>query len=418
MPPRSRGTGRAPSDVVGRGDARRRSGVHGDRGRAVRLHGHGARPHAVVLRALHDGRGARRKPACSTSAAIIPCSSRHGSIRASRCRRPRPPSARSPRSSPGTRIENWDPAGQFVVLPLTDVLLFPPMDVFIRAAAWLLTAAVALVQFQPRPSSGGVTGNAAQRILAGRIGRIRAREPVPRPETTGNGRHPMLDPADSATSGRSSSRTRFCRTRAAEAGRVRLARLLRGASIPDRERRGRDGLDLVRPTPGRPGHPRRRGTAVLHRRGDGRPPPRGLGARRGNRGPDRCLGDVAHPEAWRHPPTVAALRNCPGRRLLVLGNHDVKDLELLRGAGFVDQHVAVLCATDPPLRAHPRPAPEGAADRDERARPPPRRSRSGRPVRQRQRRANRLRARPAGRGARGGRAEAVGIRPSRKIDEG
>ena len=43
------------------------------------------------------------------------------------------------------RIENWDPAAQFVVLPLSDVLLFPPMDVFIRAAAWLLMAVVALV---------------------------------------------------------------------------------------------------------------------------------------------------------------------------------------------------------------------------------------------------------------------------------
>jgi len=43
------------------------------------------------------------------------------------------------------RIENWDPAGEFVVLPLTDVLFFPPMDVFIRAAAWMLTAVVALV---------------------------------------------------------------------------------------------------------------------------------------------------------------------------------------------------------------------------------------------------------------------------------
>ena len=32
-----------------------------------------------------------------------------------------------------------------MVLPLTDVLLFPPMDVFIRAAAWLLTAVVGLV---------------------------------------------------------------------------------------------------------------------------------------------------------------------------------------------------------------------------------------------------------------------------------
>ena len=43
------------------------------------------------------------------------------------------------------RIENWDPAGRFVLLPLTDVLLFPPMDVFIRAAAWLLMVAVGLV---------------------------------------------------------------------------------------------------------------------------------------------------------------------------------------------------------------------------------------------------------------------------------
>ena len=43
------------------------------------------------------------------------------------------------------RMANWDPAGQFVLLPLTDVLLFPPMDVFIRAAAWLLMVVVGLV---------------------------------------------------------------------------------------------------------------------------------------------------------------------------------------------------------------------------------------------------------------------------------
>jgi predicted permease len=43
------------------------------------------------------------------------------------------------------RIANWDPAGQFALLPLTDVLLFPPLDVFIRAAAWLLMVVVALV---------------------------------------------------------------------------------------------------------------------------------------------------------------------------------------------------------------------------------------------------------------------------------
>ena len=43
------------------------------------------------------------------------------------------------------RIENWDPAGRFVLVPLTDVLLYPPMDVFIRAAAWLLMVVVGLV---------------------------------------------------------------------------------------------------------------------------------------------------------------------------------------------------------------------------------------------------------------------------------
>ena len=43
------------------------------------------------------------------------------------------------------RMANWDPAGQFVLLPLTDVLLFPPLDVFIRAAAWLLMVVVGLV---------------------------------------------------------------------------------------------------------------------------------------------------------------------------------------------------------------------------------------------------------------------------------
>ena len=45
------------------------------------------------------------------------------------------------------RIENWDPAGQFVLLRLSDVLMFPPIDVFIRGAAWLLMVVVGLVLF-------------------------------------------------------------------------------------------------------------------------------------------------------------------------------------------------------------------------------------------------------------------------------
>ena len=43
------------------------------------------------------------------------------------------------------RMENWDPAGRFALLPLTDVLLFPPMDSYVRGAAWLLMAVVGLV---------------------------------------------------------------------------------------------------------------------------------------------------------------------------------------------------------------------------------------------------------------------------------
>ena len=65
-----------------------------------------------------------------------------------------------------------------------------------------------------------------------------------------------------------------------------------------------------------------------------------------------CLGDVVHPEA--EPSTVAALRNCPGRRLLV------------------DQQVAVLCATDPPLALTHVPLQRVPADRDQRPRAPAR----------------------------------------------
>ena len=35
-----------------------------------------------------------------------------------------------------------------------------------------------------------------------------------------------------------------------------------------------------------------------------------------------CLGDVAHPDPWRNQRLVRDVRNCPGKRLLVLGNHD------------------------------------------------------------------------------------------------
>ena len=61
-----------------------------------------------------------------------------------------------------------------------------------------------------------------------------------------------------------------------------------------------------------------------------------------------CLGDVAHPDAWRDRRLVLDVRNCPGERVLVLGNHD-HDTEGLRNAGFGTMCIAALYATDPPL---------------------------------------------------------------------
>ena len=61
-----------------------------------------------------------------------------------------------------------------------------------------------------------------------------------------------------------------------------------------------------------------------------------------------CLGDVAHPDAWRDRRLVLDVRNCPGEQVLVLGNHD-HDTEGLHDAGFETMCVAALCATDPPL---------------------------------------------------------------------
>ena len=63
-----------------------------------------------------------------------------------------------------------------------------------------------------------------------------------------------------------------------------------------------------------------------------------------------CLGDVAHPDAWADRRLVLDVAALPGRRVLVVGNHDLSQLEDLRDVGgFVEQHLAVLCATDPPL---------------------------------------------------------------------
>ena len=61
-----------------------------------------------------------------------------------------------------------------------------------------------------------------------------------------------------------------------------------------------------------------------------------------------CLGDVAHPDAWDDRRLVLDIRNCPGERVLILGNHD-RNRDALREAGFTTQYSVAVCATDPPL---------------------------------------------------------------------
>ena len=62
-----------------------------------------------------------------------------------------------------------------------------------------------------------------------------------------------------------------------------------------------------------------------------------------------CLGDVAHPDYWRERRNVLDVLECPGERILVLGNHDVRHEAELAGAGFSRRHVAALTDTSPRL---------------------------------------------------------------------
>lgn len=62
-----------------------------------------------------------------------------------------------------------------------------------------------------------------------------------------------------------------------------------------------------------------------------------------------CLGDVAHPEFWRERGNILDLRDCPGDRVLILGNHDIDHTDELREAGFTQQCAAALATTSPRL---------------------------------------------------------------------
>jgi predicted permease len=43
------------------------------------------------------------------------------------------------------KIQGWDTTARFTLVPLSDVLLYPPLDQYIRGSAWLLTVVVGLV---------------------------------------------------------------------------------------------------------------------------------------------------------------------------------------------------------------------------------------------------------------------------------
>ena len=62
-----------------------------------------------------------------------------------------------------------------------------------------------------------------------------------------------------------------------------------------------------------------------------------------------CLGDVTVGVTWRNLAVVERLRRCPGKRWLVLGNHDVHRARDLREAGFGAECAVAVYASDPPL---------------------------------------------------------------------
>ena len=73
-----------------------------------------------------------------------------------------------------------------------------------------------------------------------------------------------------------------------------------------------------------------------------------------------CLGDVAHPDAWRDRRLVLDLRACPGERILILGDHDT-DLRALAEAGFATQHRQALSEAEPTLAlSHEPPLPHNS----------------------------------------------------------
>ncbi len=67
-----------------------------------------------------------------------------------------------------------------------------------------------------------------------------------------------------------------------------------------------------------------------------------------------CLGDVAHTDVWRDRRLLLDLQQCPGGRVLIVGNHDITR-EALKDVGFRTQYIVALYDADPPLALTHRP---------------------------------------------------------------
>ena len=135
---------------------------------------------------------------------------------------------------------------------------------------------------------------------------------------------------------------------------------------------------------------------------DRRHGPRAAGHWRATVRPDDliiCLGDVAVASFWTDPEHVNDVRSCPGRRLLITGNHDVRQRKQLQAAGFTDQYWAVTPRHRSPGGRHAPSAPSAARASGQHPRAPARRGRRHRATRKRDRRTHRLQADPARRSA-------------------
>ncbi|MCY3818918.1 MAG: hypothetical protein OXH52_06075 [Gammaproteobacteria bacterium] len=64
-----------------------------------------------------------------------------------------------------------------------------------------------------------------------------------------------------------------------------------------------------------------------------------------------CLGDVAVTAAWRNSSLIDRLRRCPGKRWLVLGNHNAHHTRELRDVGFDAVCAAAVYAAGPRSRS-------------------------------------------------------------------